>query len=101
MKIFEFKFQKDSDWVFAPDEEDAREFYMGFIGACDLEGVEVTEVPESEWTSNYIINIEEPEPEESENYNEDDYAGGYKIQCSFAEYAKNNFETDLIATTNF
>lgn len=101
MKIFKFKFQKDSDWVFAPNENEARQFYMDFIGENDLEDVEVTEVPKSEWTSNYIINIEEPEPDEGEDYNEDDYAGGYKIQCSFAEYAKNNTETDLIATTNF
>jgi|GEM_PF-1575795 len=102
MKIFSFTFYSDTDWVLAPDEEEACKFYQSFIDCVDLTGCTVKEIPESQWSSMYILDINEFQPDEDdEDYNEDDYCSGYKIDGTFADYAKDNYSTSLIATTNF
>jgi hypothetical protein len=102
MQIYEFSWDENTDWVFASDEEEAREFYLGHTGCGDLIACEVKEVPREEWKDNYILDINEPEPyDDEEDYNEEDYSCGYKIIESFEEYAKNNSVTDIICTTAF
>ncbi|WP_114752334.1 hypothetical protein [Pleomorphovibrio marinus] len=106
MKIYEFKWPKLSnttEWVFAPNIKEARTFYMDHIGVRDLDGCEIRSVPKKQWDSNYLIDPNEPEPDEDDGieWNEDDYCGGYKIVMSFKEYAEQNTETDMIATTEF
>lgn len=103
MKIFEFKWDDGSiDWVHAPGPWEAKMFYTSFIGN-NLKGCKVTEVPKEKWNDTYIIDPDEPEPYwDEDDYNEDDYDSGYKIEMSFAEYAeKYPHGTDIIATTNF
>lgn len=104
MKIFKF-YWKDvdaTDWVYAHDKEDAEDFYLGFTQCGDLEGCVIRELPEEEWSTTFITDINEAEPDPDEvDYDEDDYCCGFKIQESFAEYAKRNSTTDMIATTEF
>lgn len=103
MKIYEFKWSKTSiDWVFAPNEKEAIEFYINVTSCGDVEGCEVNEVPKKDWKNMYILDVNESEPDEDEvEYNEDDYSCGYKIECSFAEYAARETQTDMIATTEY
>ena len=109
MKIFEFK-GYETDWVFAKDIEDAKEFYLNFSGCGDLTHLTVNEVPESKWSDMYLLDPNESEPDEDEmddigvysnGKTEDDYSGGLLITESFKEYAENNTVTDLIATTEY
>ena len=79
MLIFEFKWKTGAtDWVFAPDLEEAKDFYISHTECGDLEGCTVTEVPEEKWGEMYIIDPNEITPDEE--FNEDDYICGYKIQ---------------------
>jgi hypothetical protein len=109
MKIFEFK-ASESDWVFAKDIEEAKEFYLNFSGCGDLTCHEVIEVPESKWSQMYLLDPNESEPDDDEmsceglypdGKTEDDYSCGLLIIESFKEYAENNTITDLIATTEY
>lgn len=100
MKIFEFK-ADETDWVFAADLEDAKEFYLNHSGCGDLDGYKITETPKSEWKNCNILDVNEIEPDEDEDYNEGDYSCGYKIEQTFEEYAKENTIRDIIATTAF
>lgn len=103
MKIYEFEFDGGAtDWVFAPDVDEAKEFYLDYSGCGDGDGYKVREVPKSEWDDKYLLDINDMEPCDSDvEYNEDDYSNGYKIIESFADYAKHNSITDIIATTEF
>lgn len=109
MKIFEFK-ASETDWVFARDIEDAKEFYLNYSGCGDLTLHTVNEVPKSKWGEMYILDPNESEPDEEEmdkdgvysnGKTEDDYSGGLLITESFKEYAEKNTVTDLIATTEY
>ena len=102
MKIYEFKHDSgNTDWVFAPNIKEAKEFYLNFTKCGDLSLCEVKSVPKKEWESNYLLDVNEPEPYDDEDYEEGDYACGYKIVETFAEYAARNTQTDMIATTDF
>ncbi len=103
MKIIVFEWKGgEQDWVFAESIEDAKEFYIKHTGCENLQGCEVTIVPEKDWADNYLINASESEPDPNEEgYNEEDYFNGYKIIESFAQYAARNSITDLMATTEF
>ena len=48
-----------------------------------------------------LLDLNEQEPDEDEDYNEDDYSCGLKIIETFAEYAEKNTITDMIATTEY
>jgi hypothetical protein len=103
MKIYVFKWSGgQEDWVFAPTMKDAKEFYLKFTGCGDLSSCEVQIVSKKEWKTHFILDINEAEPDPEEvEYNEEDYSCGYKIEETFADYAKSNTTTDLIATTEF
>jgi hypothetical protein len=103
MKIYEFKWDGGStDWVFAPTIKEAKDFYLKFTGCGDLLMTEVKSIPKSKWNEMYLLDPNESEPdEEDEDYNEEDYSCGLKIIESFAEYAKRNTITDMIATTEY
>ena len=100
MKIYVFAHLGGAkDWVFAHTIGEAREFYLNFTGMSDFEDCEVRSVPKKEWDSNYILDINTPDPKYERN--ESDYFCGYKIEETFAEYAARNTETDMISTTEF
>lgn len=103
MKIYRFKYSGgETDWVFAPNIKEAKEFYLRHTGCGDLSDCEVKSIPKKEWSQNYILDINDSEPDPDEvGYNEDDYCCGYRIQETFVEYAERNTITDLIATTEF
>lgn len=105
MKIYEFQWNDGGkDWVFAPKKPEAKEFYISLKGLieADLTECEVVIIPEKEWGEHFILDINETEPDPDEvEYNEEDYACGYKIEMSFKEYAEQNTTTDIIATTEF
>ncbi len=102
MRIYVFKWNPEKDWVFAPTMKEAREFYLNFTACGNLEGCEVKVVPKKDWGNNYILDINESEPDPDEvEYDEDDYCNGYKIEQTFSEYAENNTITDMIATTEY
>jgi len=84
MNIYEFKTGAASDWVYAPNIEEAKRFFLNFTGCEYLEGVEIIKVPKSEWGKKLIIDPEEFGPEET-----------------FAEYAKRNNQTNMICSTEF
>lgn len=101
MNIYEFVYPEgQTDWVFAPDVKEAKEFYLSFTDCGDLIGVKVKRVPKRKWNEMYILDTNESEPYEGE-YNKEDYYFGYKIIESFADYAAKNKYTDIIATTQF
>lgn len=101
MKIYEFKYPGgETDWVFAPNKTEAKEFYLIFTQCGDLDDCTVKSVPKAKWDSHYILDTDCPQPPEGD-YNESEYALGYKIQQTFAQYANENTETDIIATTEF
>ena len=58
----------------------------------------IIEFPDDEGEE--TVDPDEPD-EEDEDYNEEDYSCGLKIIESFAEYAKRNTITDMIATTEY
>lgn len=103
MYIYEFSHGEGStDWVFAPNIKEAKEFYLNFTGCGDLSLTKVKRVPKSKWSEMYLLDPNESEPDEDEeDYCEDDYSCGMKIIESFAEYAERNTMTDMIATTEF
>ncbi len=105
MRIYEFDWESARDWVFAPNIKEAREFYLRFTGCGDLDGCKIKPVLKKKWESTYLLDINEPEPdeddEEIEDYNEEDYSCGYKIEMTFKEYAEKNTQTDFIASTEF
>lgn len=103
MNIYEFEHDNGAkDWVFAPNIKEGKEFYLNFAGCGDLVGTKVKRIPKSKWSEMYILDLNEGEPyDEEEEYNEDDYCNGYKIEQTFAEYAKTHTHTDMIATTEY
>jgi hypothetical protein len=103
MWIYEFSYSGgETDWVFAPDIKEAKDFYLRFTGCCDLTATKVKRVPKSKWNEMYLLDPSESEPDEDEeDYNEDDYSCGLKIIETFAEYAERNTTTDIIATTEY
>tara|TARA_R110001606_G_scaffold396386_2_gene570405 strand:- start:278 stop:583 length:306 start_codon:yes stop_codon:yes gene_type:complete len=101
MKIYEFKSCGETDWVFAPDMDEAKLFYLNFTGCGDLTATKIEEVDKSKWKEMYLLDINESEPDEDEEYNEDDYSCGYKIIENFEGYALRNTVTDMIATTAY
>lgn len=103
MWIYEFSYPKgETDWVFAPNMKEAKDFYLQFTGCGDLSSATVKRVPKNKWGEMYILDLNESEPcDNKEVYNEDDYFSGFKIIETFAEYAEKNIFTDMIATTEF
>lgn len=103
MRIYKFQFPGgEKDWVFAPTMKEAKVFYLNHTQCGDLDSCHVSIVPKKEWSHNVILDINEMEPDPDDvDYDEDDYACGYKIQQTFAEYAEKNTSTDLICTTEF
>lgn len=103
MRIYEFSHDEHTqDWVLAPSKKEAKKFYLGFTDCGDLTGIIVKKIPKKKWSEMYILNPDNVEPDEDdENYNEENYCGGYEIIESFAEYALRNTKTDMIATTEF
>lgn len=112
MKIFEFKWgdRGPTEWVQAPGHWEAKAFYLRYNGCGSLEGCKVTEVPKQKWNRMYILDLNDCEPDADDleyslhypdGHNEHDYCNGYRIECSFAEYVKNNPEIDMIATTEY
>lgn len=102
MWIYEFKHPTgETDWVFAPNMKEAKDFYLDFTECGDLDDVSVKRVPKSKWSEMVILDINETEPDEDEDYNQDEYSNGFKIQETFAEYAARNRHTELIATTEY
>lgn len=99
MHIYEFSYPGgETDWVFAPNIKKAKDFYLRFTGCGDLIDVTVKRVPKSKWSEMYILDINDSEPD---GIDSDDYRSGYKIKETFAEYAEQNTETAMIATTEF
>ena len=102
MNIYEFSYSVgQSDWVLAPAIKDAKDFYLKFTGCGDLTMTEVKVVPKSKWNEMYLLDPNESEPDEDEDYNEEDYSCGLKIIETFAEYAQRNTVVDMIATTEY
>ncbi len=111
MKIFEFKFDETvSDWIFAATRREAKRFYKKFNNLPDLDDYEIINIPENTWDDCFILDPNEMEPDpDDEDYHidfpsghdEGNYDAGLKIIMSFAEYAKENSITDIIATTEF
>lgn len=100
MKIYEFEYDGDKDWVYAPNKKEAIDFYKGHIGTTDLKGTNINIIPKNRWNQIFILDINETEPDPEEvEYDEDDYLNGYKIEQTFAEYAQKNRRTDIISTT--
>jgi len=102
MKIYEFVHSEgETDWIFAPNIKEAREFYQRHTGSDPIE-CNVKAVKKSAWKNMCLLDTDEPGPDfDDVNYNEEDYCNGYKIISTFADYAENNTVTDLIATTEF
>lgn len=102
MWIYEFSYSGgQTDWVFSPSMKEAKDFYLRFTGCGDLSEITVKRVPKSKWGEMYLLDPNESEPYEEEEYNQDDYLCGLKIIETFAEYAKRNTTTDMIATTEY
>lgn len=103
MNIYTFEgSQGETDWVFAPNMKEAKEFYLNHTGCGDLVNTKVARMPKSKWKETYLLDPNESEPhEEDGDYNESDYCGGIKIIETFAEYAERNTTTDMIATTEY
>jgi len=102
MNIYEFSHPDgETDWVFAPNKKEAKDFYLIFTGCVDLTMTEVKILPKSKWNETYLLDPNEREPDEEEDYNEEDYSFGLKIIETFAEYAQRNTFTDIIATTEY
>jgi len=102
MNIYTFKYSGgETDWIFAPNIKEAKDFYLNFTGCGDLIGTEVKRLPKSKWNETYLLDPSESEPDEEEDYNEEDYFCGLKIIETFAEYAERNTVTDIIATTEY
>jgi len=100
MNIYTFEYKDgQTDWVFAPDIKKAKSFYLSFTLCGDLNDCKVTRLPKSKWATTYII-----DPDDCDTENEDDDTRnecGYKIVQTFKEYAEQNTQTDIIATTEF
>ena len=100
MNIYEFSYSAgETDWVFAPNIKEAKGFYLSFTDCGDLTLATVKRVPKSKWNEMYLVDPNESEPDD--DYEEDDYACGYKIIETFADYARRNTITDMIATTEY
>ena len=103
MKIYEFVHSEgETDWVFAPNIKEAREFYERHTGSDHID-CKVKSGKKSAWKDMYLLDTSESEPDDldEDEYNEYDYCNGYKIIETFADYAEKNTITDMIATTEF
>ena len=102
MFVYEFKYDRNTkDWVFAPNKKKAISFYLNHIGEHELSS-EVRRIPKKDLSTMYILDLDIPEPYDSEEpYDEDEYSYGYKISQTLADYVKNNSRTDIIATTEY
>ena len=99
MKIYEFDWGGDTDWIFAPTLKEAKKFYLQLTGIDDFDDCEISDVQKKKWGSEFIVDLDEYEPDDDEEYDKDEYCDGYKIIESFAEYAERNTGTDIIAST--
>lgn len=101
MKIFKFDYRGTVHYIAAPDKEKAKDVYRTNID-WDMDGVEISEIPEDQWNDMHIINPNEfVDPEEVEEEDEDNYFGGHPIIESFAEWMERNDEPDIIATNDY
>ena len=111
MKIYTFTHSGgETDWIFAPNIKEAKDFYLKSTGCGDLTATDVEPLPKSKWKQTYLLDINEPEPDETDleytlhypnGHSEDDYSCGYLIIETFEEYAERNTVTDMIATTEY
>ena len=103
MEIFAFNWLNGLiDWVLAEDVNEAEKFYLNYTGLKTLIGCEceVKMLSEEECKNNYLLDLNEQEPEDIE-YNKDEYCRGYKIIMSFSEYKKQYNKTSFICTNNW
>lgn len=89
LKLYEFSYEGDKDWVFAESEEEALEIMEREVG--EIHDTVITEIPNERLTEYYMLDFNETPPDDEE-YDEDDYLHGYKIIETYKEYKeKNNF----------
>ena len=101
MKIYAFTFNgAQTDWVFAPNKKEAKEFYLGYTDCGDLDDCKITSVPQSNWAKINIVDPDDREPTIGD-YEKKEYDNGLKITETFEDYAENNTVTNIIATTEF
>lgn len=111
MRIYKFEYETgEIDWIFAPNKKEAKEFYINKTGCADLKGCKVSLVKKSEYKNNFILDINEHQPDYDEldengfyenGLTEDDYCNGFKIEMTFEQYAKENKFTEIFCTTEF
>lgn len=106
MNIYKFEYEGETDWVCAPNIKKARDFYSSTTGINSFEDMVVKKLTKKELENNYILDLNESEPDfDDEDYEgdltEDDFCNGYLIIESFAEYLKTAKYTDMVATTAF
>lgn len=97
MRIYEFTYDGDSTWIYAPGLKEAKEYFIDRFG--DLWNNKIIEIPEEEWKEYFIVDLGETEPDSDEEYNEEDYLNGYKIIETFADYVKGETGSFLITTS--
>lgn len=102
MNVYEFKFKHDTEWVAAKIKKEAIRFYAGhtfidkntLVTACrKLTKKQAMEANVLD-TSTYYEEI-------PEGMDEEDFDGGYRIECSMYEAAQKCTSPQIIATTNF
>ena len=105
MKIYEFNWAMVKDWVLAPNIKEAKEFYMSYLGCDNLDECEVSSLPKDEWSECNLLDINDIAPEEGDDgyddYDEEDYCGGYRIIETFADFAAREKNTCLVAKNEF
>jgi len=102
MKIFEYK-DGETTWVLAKDLTEAMALFDGSFGNFSyLDSINLKEVPKDEWKDMYLLDINEPEPDEDdEEYDEDNYHAGYLIIENFEEYVNRSTSSGVIACTEY
>jgi len=112
MKIYKFEWKEITDWVAAKNKKEAIEIYKSDTG-CDDFGItkcKITALKRYEWSQNYFIDPDNPEPDEDDpdydidfphGHNEENYCNGYFIEMSFEEYMKDCKHAGIIASTEF
>jgi|LakMenE18May11ns_1017448.scaffolds.fasta_scaffold8106085_1 hypothetical protein len=109
MNIYKFEHNVkggETDWVCAPNIKEAIDFYYSETEVNSFEGYVVKKLTKKELENNYLLDLNEPEPDwDDEDYEgdltEDDFCNGYLIIESFAEYLKTAKYVEMIATTNY
>lgn len=104
MKVYKFTAFGDSWWICAKNLDEAKQVYEGDSESSNLV---IEEVPEDTWSTSYIFDPDQPEPEqydEEDNlveYNEDEYSNGYKIICSFADFIADCKTSEVMCSTEW